>query len=75
VHRQAAADWSGRDPIGPPDFVPRAASLLGLLTLHGATRVVEDTAAFEPDYGRLAEAQVRLERARQTQAGDERFRE
>lgn len=51
--------WTGRATIGPPVGVPRAASLLGLLTVAEATTVVEDPSSFEPTYGRLAEAEVR----------------
>lgn len=63
LHRELVRDWIGRDPVGPPDFVPRAAYLLDLLAVDGATRLIEDPASFEPEYGRLAEAQVRLEQA------------
>ena len=55
--------WTGRDPVGPPDFVPRAGSLLTLLAVDGATKSIADLALCEPDYGRMAEAQVKLEEA------------
>jgi tRNA threonylcarbamoyladenosine biosynthesis protein TsaB len=54
--------WTGRAPVGPPAGSPRAAALLGLLGVPGATRRVDDPTTFEPTYGRLAEAQVRWER-------------
>jgi tRNA threonylcarbamoyladenosine biosynthesis protein TsaB len=54
-------EWTGSDPVGPPAAVPRAGALLELLAVDGATRVVRDPASFEPEYGRLAEAQVRWE--------------
>lgn len=53
-------EWTGSEPIGPPAAVPRAAGLLGLLAVDGATTLVADPESFEPEYGRLAEAQVRL---------------
>jgi len=55
--------WTGRDPVPPPAGGPRASGLIELLKLPGALRLVEDVNTFEPDYGRLAEAQVRWERA------------
>lgn len=58
----AVRAWTGREPVGPPVGVPRAQGLLGLLAVDGATVAVGDPAAFEPDYGRLAEAQARWER-------------
>ncbi len=56
-----ALQWTGRQPIGPPDCVPRAGALLELLAIEGASKEVTDPAAFEPTYGRDAEAQVRWE--------------
>jgi tRNA threonylcarbamoyladenosine biosynthesis protein TsaB len=56
-------EWTGRPPVGPPAGVPRAGGLLELLTVPGATMLVSDPGAVEPVYGRLAEAQVRWERA------------
>lgn len=55
--------WTGRPPVGPPAGVPRAGALLELLLVEGATAVVEDSPAIEPNYGRLAEAQARWEHA------------
>jgi tRNA threonylcarbamoyladenosine biosynthesis protein TsaB len=63
LHRESVRSWIGRDPIGPPDMIPRASWLLDLLSVDGAAARVEDPASFEPEYGRLAEAQVRLEKA------------
>ncbi len=57
-------DWTGSEPIGSPAAVPRAAGLLGLLAVGGATTLVADPDSFEPEYGRLAEAQVKLEQRR-----------
>jgi tRNA threonylcarbamoyladenosine biosynthesis protein TsaB len=54
--------WTGRDPVGPPDGAPRASALLALLATPHALRAVPDVAAFEPEYGRAAEAQVRWEK-------------
>ncbi len=56
-----ALQWTGRRPIGPPEGVPRAGALLELLAIEGASAEVTDPAAFEPTYGRDAEAQVRWE--------------
>ncbi len=53
-------DWTGNDPLGPPESVPRAGSLIELLAVEGATRRIADPTSFNPTYGRLAEAQVRL---------------
>jgi tRNA threonylcarbamoyladenosine biosynthesis protein TsaB len=61
VHGELVHGWTGRSAIGPPLGVPRAASLLGLMAVAGAAAVVEEPEAFEPEYGRLAEALVRLE--------------
>jgi tRNA threonylcarbamoyl adenosine modification protein YeaZ len=63
LHTDEVRAWTDLDPIGPPDFVPRAAYLLDLLGVDGATRKIDDPTSFEPEYGRLAEAQVKLERA------------
>jgi len=54
--------WTGREPVAPPDAGPRAAGLIELLGMHGTLQRMEDIAAWEPRYGRLAEAQVRWER-------------
>jgi len=54
--------WTGNDPVGPPAAIPRAGALLELLAVEGATKMVDDLALLEPEYGRLAEAQVRWEK-------------
>lgn len=69
LHPHEVLAWTGLDPIGPPDFVPRAAYLLDLLAVDGATRKIDDPASFEPEYGRLAEAQVKLEKAQGSSGG------
>jgi tRNA threonylcarbamoyladenosine biosynthesis protein TsaB len=53
--------WTGRDPVGPPQGSPRAATLLELLGLKGIVTPVGDPDAFEPHYGRRAAAQDRWE--------------
>ena len=63
-------DWTGRDPVGPPVFVPKAAFLIDLLAVEGATCQIDDWASFEPSYGRLAEAQVKLQKATADSGGD-----
>lgn len=63
AHASLMRQWTGRAPVGPPLGVPRAGTLLELLGVGGATVVVDDPAALEPTYGRLAEAQSRWERA------------
>lgn len=63
VHAALMQQWTGRPPVGPPTAVPRAASLLELLGVTGATTLVENPGSVEPTYGRLAEAQARWERA------------
>jgi len=63
VHASLMLEWTGRPPVGPPAAVPRAAALLELLGVPGATNLVEDPAGVEPTYGRVAEAQARWERA------------
>lgn len=61
LYSELARSWTGRQPIGPPLAAPRAGALLELLAVAGATRLVDDPDSFEPDYGRLAEAQVKWE--------------
>ncbi len=46
---------------GEPSW-PRAGALLGLVGMAGGVRLVADPAAWEPDYGRPAEAQAKWER-------------
>lgn len=62
VYREAVRRWTGREPVPPPAGSPSAAALLALLAIPGAARRVEDPVAFEPAYGRVAEAQARWER-------------
>jgi tRNA threonylcarbamoyladenosine biosynthesis protein TsaB len=68
--------WTGREAIVPPAGGPRAAGLIELLSVEGALRVIGDVTDWEPDYGRLAEAQVRWEKTHGTKlpgpAGDAR---
>jgi tRNA threonylcarbamoyl adenosine modification protein YeaZ len=64
LHRQRSREWSGREPLGPPDLVPSAAFLIDLVAVEGATTRVGDPTSFQPEYGRLAEAQVRMEAAK-----------
>jgi tRNA A37 threonylcarbamoyladenosine modification protein TsaB len=54
--------WTGSVPVGPPMGSPRAAALLALADLPGASSPVPDITRFEPTYGRPAEAQARWER-------------
>lgn len=59
LYAEQVREWTGCAAIGPPQGLPRAASLLELLAVDGA-RAVQDPEGFEPEYGRLAEAEVRL---------------
>ena len=63
VYAEAVRAWTGRDPVAPPAGGPRAAGLIELAAVSGALRRVDDVTTWEPNYGRLAEAQVRWERA------------
>ena len=60
---EGARRWTGREPAFPPAGGPRASGLIELAGIPGALRPLEDITAWEPDYGREAEAQVRWERA------------
>ncbi|MGH7524982.1 MAG: tRNA (adenosine(37)-N6)-threonylcarbamoyltransferase complex dimerization subunit type 1 TsaB [Gemmatimonadales bacterium] len=51
------------EPIVGEAALPHAATLLALVTIPGATTLVSDAAAWAPEYGRPAEAQVVWERA------------
>jgi tRNA threonylcarbamoyl adenosine modification protein YeaZ len=57
----ALESWLGRPVIGPPAGSPHAARLLELVGRAGGARRVEEAAAWEPVYGRPAEAQARWE--------------
>jgi len=54
--------WTGRPPVDDARIGPRAAALLALDGVSGGIRDIADVFAFEPDYGRPAEAQTRWER-------------
>jgi tRNA threonylcarbamoyladenosine biosynthesis protein TsaB len=54
---------TGLELIGPPDGAPHAARLIGLADMDGGIRRVDDAQAWEPVYGRPAEAQARWETA------------
>lgn len=54
--------WTGRDPIGSDQLPATAGALLDLPDLAGGARPMPDPEAFDPDYGRPAEAQARWER-------------
>jgi len=53
--------WTGLKMIGPPEGAPHAVRLIGLLTIEGGARRLEDAQGWEPVYGRPAEAQARWE--------------
>jgi len=55
--------WSGRALIVPPQGAPRASDLLRLVGRPGGAVGVLDVEAWEPTYGRPAEAQARWESA------------
>lgn len=61
LHADLVRAWTGTEPVGPPTASPRAGALLELLEFEDVTTLVRDPASFEPEYGRLAEAQVRWE--------------
>lgn len=61
-HPDVVRAWTGRDPVGPPVGRASAAALIAAVTgPHAAVFRVADPAAWEPAYGRPAEAQVRWE--------------
>jgi tRNA threonylcarbamoyladenosine biosynthesis protein TsaB len=60
LDRSAVVAWTGRPPLA---VGPRAAALIALDGVPGGIVEIPDLAAFAPDYGRPAEAQVRWERA------------
>ncbi len=53
---------TGRTVVTEPDSLPDARALLALAGVPGGTTPVADPAAWQPAYGRLAEAQVVWER-------------
>ncbi|HEU5304356.1 MAG TPA: hypothetical protein VFU40_06910, partial [Gemmatimonadales bacterium] len=59
----ALADWAGQPVIGPPAGAPHAAQLLTLVGRAGGASRVDNVPAWEPVYGRPAEAQARWEMA------------
>ena len=59
--RQALERWSGRAVVTSPLGAPEATRLLGLVGRPGGAREITDTAEWEPEYGRPAEAQARWE--------------
>jgi tRNA A37 threonylcarbamoyladenosine modification protein TsaB len=62
-HEDLIRKWTGRNPVVPPRGTPFAHHLLGLACLRGALTAVPALDAFEPNYGRVAEAQARWETA------------
>jgi len=62
-HAEVLARWTDRAPVPPPAGGPRAAALLALDGVPGGIQPIPDLVAFEPEYGRPAEAQARWERA------------
>jgi hypothetical protein len=63
VPGDVAVGWTGRPAVSGPQVGPRAAALLVLDGVAGGIREIPDAFAFEPDYGRAAEAQTRWERS------------
>lgn len=63
LSEDASVRWAGRPAICGPLVGPRAAALLALDGVRGGIREIPDVFAFEPDYGRPAEAQTRWERS------------
>jgi tRNA threonylcarbamoyladenosine biosynthesis protein TsaB len=61
AYREAVSAWTGREPVGPPWGAPRAAALLDLLSVPGASTRVDAPFEAEPNYGRPAAAQSRWE--------------
>jgi tRNA threonylcarbamoyladenosine biosynthesis protein TsaB len=59
--RSVLERWSGLEMVGPPGGSPRATGLIALVTMAGGARLVPEAAAWEPVYGRPAEAQARWE--------------
>lgn len=61
AYPEAIDEWVGYTPADAWRGLPRAEFLLPLVGLRGGARRIEDLGAFEPHYGRAAEAQVRWE--------------
>jgi len=61
AHADKVHAWTGRPAVAPPAGAPRASILIELIETGIATKV-SDPSAWEPVYGRPAEAQVRWER-------------
>jgi tRNA threonylcarbamoyladenosine biosynthesis protein TsaB len=61
--RQRLERWAGRPVIGPPAGQPDARMLLDLVGRPGGAVRVEPVEAWQPEYGRPAEAQARWETA------------
>src|SRR5262249_13854179 len=59
--RQALERWARRSLVQSPVGAPDATRLLGLVGRAGGAREITDTAGWEPEYGRPAEAQARWE--------------
>ena len=59
--RELLERGTGREMIVPPEGAPRATSLIALAAVQGGAREVPDPSAWEPVYGRPAEAQARWE--------------
>ncbi len=63
----AVAAATGREPVTGESALPDARILLMLANVAGGTTAVTDPAAWQPEYGRPAEAQVVWERAHGTE--------
>jgi len=55
--------WAAQRLVRSPEGAARAVALLDLTTREGGARRLEEVTAWEPDYGRPAEAQARWETA------------
>jgi len=53
--------WTGRPPVSLEALPPVASSLLALGARDGASRLLDEAATAEPEYGRPAEAQAKWE--------------
>lgn len=59
--RVVLEERTGLAMVGPPEGAPRATGLIALAAMEGGTTAVPDPMAWEPVYGRPAEAQARWE--------------